>query len=375
MPLHYRRPGFVDARAISLNDDHRRRTATLLRGAVSSLAAPSFSGSETGHIINPLDFGADPTGVHDASGAFFQAVKALTALGYTSTPAVSSRPHCRPQRQLQGRAFLPCPPAHDAISLSCFMKTNCFCFPATASRTNQTKFPSPILPLAMHSRQALSRTCPCVCVCVCVCVTLYATVSYHVLWSHTPHTRAFVCAADSQAFTRIYFCSIAFSSRMLSTQGLIDLGGATVDLQGGVYRLSAPFFIPQGYANFGVRGGTLVAAKNFTGASQLRRRLSQPQHGYAGAIVAPTDTPMMLTQCHVVAAHQNEKAPVLRIGTPSMSHTLQVDCHSGRLWCICNLQFCRHSLTPIPQRPTHTHPPHCDRRGVPYAGWAGNLMR
>eukprot|EP00039_Didymoeca_costata_P012854 m.187226 g.187226 ORF g.187226 m.187226 type:complete len:520 (-) comp15603_c1_seq2:1431-2990(-) len=48
-------------------------------------------------------------------------------------------------------------------------------------------------------------------------------------------------------------------------QGLTDLGGATLNLDGGAYLISKSLLIPQGYANFKVYGGSLIAADNFTG--------------------------------------------------------------------------------------------------------------
>jgi hypothetical protein len=49
--------------------------------------------------------------------------------------------------------------------------------------------------------------------------------------------------------------------------GLFDLGGATLDLGGGVYRISEPVAIPGGYSNFKVRSGTLVASSTFRDAN------------------------------------------------------------------------------------------------------------
>ena len=47
------------------------------------------------------------------------------------------------------------------------------------------------------------------------------------------------------------------------TLGLYDLGGATLDLSGGIYKLFEPVAIPVGYANFKVTRGTLVAGSPF----------------------------------------------------------------------------------------------------------------
>jgi hypothetical protein len=44
----------------------------------------------------------------------------------------------------------------------------------------------------------------------------------------------------------------------------LDLGGATLDLAGGIFLLSSPIvFPPAGARNFQVRGGTLRAARSF----------------------------------------------------------------------------------------------------------------
>ncbi|EDQ85067.1 uncharacterized protein MONBRDRAFT_29580 [Monosiga brevicollis MX1] len=46
-------------------------------------------------------------------------------------------------------------------------------------------------------------------------------------------------------------------------QPMIDLGGATLDLHGGLYRVSAPLVIPRGYANLNIQQGTLRASPEF----------------------------------------------------------------------------------------------------------------
>lgn len=45
--------------------------------------------------------------------------------------------------------------------------------------------------------------------------------------------------------------------------GSIDLGGVTLNLQGGDYLISAPLVIPSNYSNFRVQGGTLRASSSF----------------------------------------------------------------------------------------------------------------
>ena len=49
--------------------------------------------------------------------------------------------------------------------------------------------------------------------------------------------------------------------------GLYDLGGATLDLAGGVYKISEPVAIPMGYSNFKVQSGTLLASDTFNDAN------------------------------------------------------------------------------------------------------------
>jgi hypothetical protein len=53
-------------------------------------------------------------------------------------------------------------------------------------------------------------------------------------------------------------------SKTRDESGHIDLGGATIDLEGGVYLVSETIKIPAGYSNFKIRKGTLVANSNFS---------------------------------------------------------------------------------------------------------------
>ena len=48
-----------------------------------------------------------------------------------------------------------------------------------------------------------------------------------------------------------------------TASGLIDLGGAVLDLEGGVFLISSPVMIKSGYGNYRVQRGTLVAAPSF----------------------------------------------------------------------------------------------------------------
>lgn len=65
--------------------------------------------------------------------------------------------------------------------------------------------------------------------------------------------------------------------------GLYDLGGATMDLSGGVYRVSRPVAFPAGYANFKVMRGSLVASDAFDGGFML-----SVGGGPAGCAAPPT---------------------------------------------------------------------------------------
>jgi hypothetical protein len=46
-------------------------------------------------------------------------------------------------------------------------------------------------------------------------------------------------------------------------EGQTDLGGAVLDLSGGIYNLSRPIMFPHGYASFRVQRGTLMAGPSF----------------------------------------------------------------------------------------------------------------
>jgi hypothetical protein len=54
------------------------------------------------------------------------------------------------------------------------------------------------------------------------------------------------------------------------SDGIKDLGGAVVDLDGGCYLLSSPFLIPQFFGNVHVQSGELRAAPAFAGAALLQ---------------------------------------------------------------------------------------------------------
>lgn len=73
---------------------------------------------------------------------------------------------------------------------------------------------------------------------------------------------------SSTAFDKAVSALLALeSSKNLEGQG--DLGGAVLDLAGGMYNLSRSVTIPHGYANFRVQRGTLLAGPSFPSSSYL----------------------------------------------------------------------------------------------------------
>ena len=85
---HHTHPGFFDARtllrdAAPTRHERHRRATTLLHAAAAASNAPHFSGplsNASSAIINPIDYGADPTGEKGASDGLNAAVAALLAL-------------------------------------------------------------------------------------------------------------------------------------------------------------------------------------------------------------------------------------------------------------------------------------------------------
>jgi hypothetical protein len=63
----------------------------------------------------------------------------------------------------------------------------------------------------------------------------------------------------------------------IDDMGIYDLGGATLDLDGGSYSLSRPLLIPQHYGNFRVMRGTLFAGPAFPPSAP-----SDPEYPQAG---------------------------------------------------------------------------------------------
>ena len=58
-------------------------------------------------------------------------------------------------------------------------------------------------------------------------------------------------------------------SSVRDDSGHVDLGGAVIDLAGGMYRVSKSMRIPAGYSNFKIRSGTLFANSNFTSGAYI----------------------------------------------------------------------------------------------------------
>ena len=69
---------------------------------------------------------------------------------------------------------------------------------------------------------------------------------------------------SSTAFNRSVAALLALAREdHKDTFHLYDLGGATLDLGGGVYTISKPVALPPGYSNFKIQSGTLVASSAF----------------------------------------------------------------------------------------------------------------
>ena len=69
---------------------------------------------------------------------------------------------------------------------------------------------------------------------------------------------------DSIALRRSIAALIRLGTGTRDKQGRVDLGGAVLDLEGGIFSVSSTVHIPAGYANFRVQRGTLVARANFS---------------------------------------------------------------------------------------------------------------
>ena len=78
-PHHYRHPGHIDPGLFGHERGHRQHATRLLRIArTAHMADGSGVADVNTGIINPADFGADPTGKADASDALGRAVAAAS---------------------------------------------------------------------------------------------------------------------------------------------------------------------------------------------------------------------------------------------------------------------------------------------------------
>eukprot|EP00041_Stephanoeca_diplocostata_P019562 m.424050 g.424050 ORF g.424050 m.424050 type:complete len:533 (+) comp21336_c1_seq6:53-1651(+) len=90
LPYHYANPGMLDHRMFS-ESRHRKHARNLMQVAAQQLASNNIIrqysdvGDNASRIIQPVAFGADPTGKTDASAAMTAAVKAFTSLGVGTT--------------------------------------------------------------------------------------------------------------------------------------------------------------------------------------------------------------------------------------------------------------------------------------------------
>jgi hypothetical protein len=73
---------------------------------------------------------------------------------------------------------------------------------------------------------------------------------------------------SSDAFDKAIAAMLAIGKRE-TLEDQTDLGGAVLDLSGGIYNLSRPIVFPHGYANFRVQRGTLMAGPSFPAAKYI----------------------------------------------------------------------------------------------------------
>ena len=71
---------------------------------------------------------------------------------------------------------------------------------------------------------------------------------------------------STQALQTAVNALLAFGTEK-DAQGRLILGGAVLDLQGGVYSVSQSIIFPAGYSSFSIRAGSIVARSNFTSAA------------------------------------------------------------------------------------------------------------
>ncbi|XP_068655906.1 polygalacturonase QRT3-like [Aristolochia californica] len=79
------------------------------------------------------------------------------------------------------------------------------------------------------------------------------------------------------------------SSEFTLMQGITDLGGVVIDLQGGQYKISKPIRFPPNAGNILVRGGTLRASEDF------------PSDRFLIELWAPTSKPLQNVETHAAS--------------------------------------------------------------------------
>lgn len=79
MPLHYLRPGRLDPGSFAGHPEWQRRTRKLVAAAEQQL--PVYRAASDATLIDPTDFGADPSGERDSTQAFELAIAKLLTLG------------------------------------------------------------------------------------------------------------------------------------------------------------------------------------------------------------------------------------------------------------------------------------------------------
>ena len=74
---------------------------------------------------------------------------------------------------------------------------------------------------------------------------------------------------STAAFDSLFHALLSVNRTHRLASGIIDLGGATIDLQGGDYLISRPLVLPFCYGNVKLQRGTLRASPTFPAASSM----------------------------------------------------------------------------------------------------------
>lgn len=97
---------------------------------------------------------------------------------------------------------------------------------------------------------------------------------------------------DSTEGMRAAIAELITHGHSMTANGEVDLGGAVLELGGGIFLVSGPIVIPNGYANFYIQKGTLKAAANFSqGEDQFILQIGNPQS------VVRRHAPRLVHQC------------------------------------------------------------------------------